>query len=362
MKRTVLVTGASGFIGRHISRALESAGYGVHGIDPQHESGHFLDHVQAWDARDFFRKFGHSYDVVVHAAAVVGGRAKIDGDPLALAVNLELDAALFQWAARTHPGRVVYLSSSAVYPVFLQSAGDPMTAGMHCRKPEPDMLADPKVRERMKEAAKFSPASLCPTQGRPGHGTGCMCGTWLLRDENDRKLSEASVDLDNPQLPDALYGWCKLTGERLASLARAAGVPVSIVRPFSGYGEDQGEDYPFAAMAARARRRDDPFDIWGSGEQVRDWIHVDDICAAILAMVEQGIDGPVNLGTGRATSMRQLAGMFAAAAGYEPEFRPLPEMPSGVAYRVADVTRLSDFFTPSVSLEDGIERSIKEGA
>ena len=354
--KTALVTGAEGFIGRHMTDALAASGWNVWGFDLPD------------DARDYFRNTMPSHfltppqevDLIVHAAAVVGGRAKIDGNPLALAVNLELDAALFQWAARTKPGRVVYLSSSAVYPVWLQSAADPLTAGLHWRKPDPDMLNDPGARQRMREAVKFSPASLCPTQARPGHGTGCMCGAWLLRDENDRKLSEASVDLGNPQQPDQLYGWCKLTGERLAMLARAEGVPVSVVRPFSGYGTDQSEDYPFAAMAARARRRDDPFEIWGTGDQVRDWIHVDDICAAILAMVRDGIDGPVNLGTGRAASMRELAGMFAAAAGYDPEFKTLPEKPAGVAYRVADVTRLSEFCTPAVSLEDGIERAIKE--
>lgn len=286
-----LVTGHRGFIGRHMKAAMEDAGYRVHGIDIADDD----------DARGYFRNTGaRGYDVVVHAAAVIGGRAVIDGDPLAQAVNLELDAALFAWAARTRPGRVVYLSSSAVYPVMLQS--------------------------------------------------------W----DDARQLREEAVTLHEPivGLPDQLYGWSKLTGEQLAGLARAAGVPVTIVRPFSGYGEDQSTDYPFAAFAARARAREDPFAIWGSGDQVRDWIHVDDICAAILAMISGGIDGPVNLGTGRPVSMRQLARMFCAAAGYSPEFKVLPGKPSGVAYRVADVTRMREFHKPAVQLEDGIKRAL----
>lgn len=292
MKRTALVTGAAGFIGRHMTSALAAAGYAVLGVDVQDGD----------DAADFFRYSEGCYDLVVHAAAVVGGRARIDGTPLDLAVNLELDAAMFRWAARTQPGRVVYLSSSAVYPVSLQTAA------------------------------------------------------WA-----GSRLRETLVSLDLPRLPDALYGWSKLTGERLAALARAEGVPVTVVRPFSGYGEDQSKDYPFPALAARALAREDPYVIWGSGDQVRDWIHVDDICAAILAAVAGGVDGPVNLGTGRPTSMRTLAGMFAAAAGYSPVFKPLPEMPSGVAYRVADVTLLSEFYRPRITLEEGIERSIRKG-
>ena len=213
----------------------------------------------------------------------------IDGNPLALAVNLEPDAALFQWARQ--PGR----------------------AGCCTCPPRRPTLSAQRHR-------------LC-------HQTA---------------LHEDIIDPEDPGLPDQLYGWCKLTGERLAALARAEGVPVSVVRPFSGYAEDQSSDYPFPSLAARARNREDPFAIWGTGKQVRDWIHVDDICAAILAMVREGIDGPVNLGTGRPVSMRELAGMMCDAAGYEPEFKPLPEMPAGVAYRVADVTRMREFHTPRI--------------
>ena len=118
--------------------------------------------------------------------------------------------------------------------------------------------------------------------------------------------------------------WCKLTARGLKACPSRWSV-----RSFAATQRTSRSDYPFPSLAARARAREDPFAIWGTGEQVRDWIHVDDICAAILTMVREGIDGPVNLGTGRAVSMRQLAGMMCAAAGYEPEFKPLPEMPAG---------------------------------
>jgi nucleoside-diphosphate-sugar epimerase len=288
-----LVTGSAGFIGRHIRVALIRSGYDVQGLD-------IIPAPGTWqrDARDYFRRSGAHYDVVVHAAAVVGGRAQIDGNPLALAANLELDAAMFQWAARTRPGRVVYLSSSAAYPTDLQHIG-------YCHR-----------------------------------------------------LIETDISHAFPQLPDALYGWSKLTGERLALLARAESVPVTIVRPFSGYGEDQSTDYPFPAFAARARARADPFVIWGDGQQARDWIHVDDICAAIMAMIAGGFDGPVNLGSGQATAMRELAGLMCAEAGYEPVIEVLADKPLGVAYRVADVTLMEQFFRPKVSLEEGVRRAL----
>jgi nucleoside-diphosphate-sugar epimerase len=286
-----LVTGSAGFIGRHVTRTLVKSDYDVTGIDV----------ADGRDARDFFRQDCTHYDVIVHAAAVVGGRKVIDGDPLAQAVNLELDAAMFAWARRTSPGRVVYLSSSSAYPVWLQSSG------------------------------------------------------------YHRQLNENDIDLSNPDQPDALYGWCKLTGERLARIAAGNGVRVSVVRPFSGYGEDQDDCYPFPAFAARARRRENPFTIWGSSAQVRDWIHIDDICAAIMVMIREGIDDSVNLGSGTGTSMIDLARYMTEAAGYEPEFMVLQKEAMGVMHRVANVEKMLRFCAPRVTLLDGITRAIKMG-
>jgi nucleoside-diphosphate-sugar epimerase len=268
----------------------------VHGIDLLAKSPE--------DARDFFRHDNaRGYDLVVHCAAVVGGRKLIDGAPLALASNLELDAGLFQWALRTRPERVVYFSSSAAYPVSYQAL---------------------EARTSLNEA-KIDPS-----------------------------LSTAVAGV-----PDQLYGWTKLTGENLAHRARQEGVPVTVVRPFSGYGEDQDESYPFRAFAERARRRADPFDVWGSGDQVRDFVHIDDIVNATLLMVREGIDGPVNLGTGRGISMLSLAALFCRGAGYDPVVNAVRDAPAGVGYRVADTAYLRSFYEPEISLEEGIQRALK---
>lgn len=285
--KTALVTGGAGFIGRHLCGALLLAGYAVRSVDGKQ------------DARDVFRRENGTYDLVAHCAAVGADRASIDRSPLALAANLELDAGLFGWAARQKPGRVVYLSSSAAYPVSLQDGSVP------------------------------------------------------------RRLRESDINPGCPEQPDGIYGWAKLTGERLAALTRDAGVPVTVVRPFSGYGESQNSArFPFPALAQRARRHEDPFTIWGTGRQVRDWIHVDDIVAAVMTMVSEGIDGPVNLGTGHGTSMLELATMMCAAAGYSPRFEPQPAAPSGVACRVADITRMSEFYRPKITLAEGVKRAI----
>lgn len=302
MRKYALITGISGFVGSHFRDYLLKTGWEVYGVDivpfPCNHAG--LDGEKT-DARDYFREASQRFDLVLHCAAIVGGRKVIDGAPLALASNLELDAGLFQWALRTQPGRIIYFSSSAVYPVFLQQEG----------------------RVAMQEY-----------------------------------FVDLTEDATKVGVPDQLYGWAKLTGEKLAVRARQEGVPVTVVRPFSGYGSDQSPDYPFTAFIDRALRREDPFSIWGSGSQVRDFIHINDIVRATMAMAEQGIDGPVNLSSGVPVALRALAGRICRESGYAPRQNVI-DGPEGVTYRVGDARRLNEFYKPSITLEEGIQRALK---
>lgn len=285
----VLLTGSAGFVGRHLHAALGQRGDDVRTVDL----------IYGLDCLEFFRVDRTRYDLAIHCAAIVGGRAAIDGSPLAVATNLALDSWYFRWLVQSGTPRAVYFSSSAVYPTALQS-----------------------------------------------------------HDAGHRQLRETDVDLSHPSLPDVTYGLAKLTGEQLAAYARGEGVSVAIARPFSGYGEDQDLDYPFPSFAARARQRADPFEIWGSGQQVRDWIHIDDVVAGILAVVDADVVEPVNLCTGRATSFDELARAFMSAAGYDGALKELGDRPQGVAYRVGDPTRMLSIYEPKVSLEEGIRRAL----
>ena len=79
---------------------------------------------------------------------------------------------------------------------------------------------------------------------------------WAIRTRQRHVLYLSSCAAADDQ-PDS-YGLLKLTGERMAEQARAAGLNVTVVRPYSGYGEDQSEDFPFGASSPgreRARTR-----------------------------------------------------------------------------------------------------------
>lgn len=289
-----LVTGSAGFVGRHFVRELERRGYTVN----------CWDLAEGQDAHHLFDVDTTVHDLVVHCAFHVGGRAAIDGKPRLLAWNVELDAAMFDWAVRTGQRRVLYFSSSAAYPVALQGS---------------------------------------LTTSRP--------------------LRENDIDLGRSYFgnPDARYGWAKLTGEQLARAAAESGLAVHVVRPFSGYGAGQDHTYPFRAIVERARNRETPFTIWGPGTQVRDWIHISDVVAGAMAVVDADCRLPVNLCTGAGTSMLELSAMCCAAVGYGPAFAPKPDAPTGVLYRVGDPGRFFDFYKPSMSLEEGVARALGRG-
>jgi nucleoside-diphosphate-sugar epimerase len=136
-------------------------------------------------------------------------------------------------------------------------------------------------------------------------------------------------------------------------------VSVTIIRPFSGYGVDQDETYPFRAFIERARRRDDPFEIWGTGEQVRDFVHVDDVVSATLTAVTAGVSGPLNICTGVPTSFNQLAGLVCRAAGYSPKFLWRGDKPQGVRYRVGSTKQLEQVYRPNISLSEGVWKALQ---
>lgn len=326
-----LVTGSAGFVGSHFVRRLKADGWGVVEVDIAAEPVPWVGPVMVgpdpvvakMDCRDFFRAEATRdwfvrMDLVIHCAAVVGGRATIEGQPMKVATDLAIDADLWQWALRTRPGRVVYFSSSAAYPTELQT-----------------WTVATSVND-------MTPVYVAPPDARP--------------------LTETDIDLDDIAHPDQTYGLAKLVGEIQAAHVRAEGVPVTVVRPFSGYGPDQDLDYPFPSFIDRATRRADPFDIWGDGGQVRDFIHIDDIVNAVMVCVEQGVDGPVNLCTGRPTSFNELADIVCSAAGYEPERQHHPDAPTGVRYRVGDPTLLHDVWRPRIPLEEGVARALDLGS
>ncbi len=237
---------------------------------------------------------------VFHFAAIVGGRATIDGDPMKVALDLAIDALFFRWICLNKPERALYPSSSAAYPVDLQT--------------ESDAIA----------------------------------------------LSESDIDFTRMGQPDMTYGWSKLTGEYLASIAAEHyGVSVTCIRPFSGFGEDQDLSYPVPAIARRAALKENPFEVWGSGKQGRDFVHIEDVMDCTLLAMDHIKDGSaINIGSGKLTSFLDLIQIFTSFAGYNPEIKPLLDKPVGVHSRYGNMDYVTEKlgWKPKLSIEEGMRR------
>ncbi len=308
----VCITGACGFVGRHFVRRLCDDGHDVTGVDDMSEGiplrewafpptrEDFKLHLFERDCRDFFRRYpAADFDLIIHCAAVIGSRMR-DYHPLAIAENLAIDTAFFQWCTKTKAKKVIYFSSSAAY------------------------------------------------------GGACQTREW------NAALPERSLRFDSVTvgIPDGMYGWCKLIGEYLAQLAvKHYGLDVVIYRPQSGYGEDQSLDYPLPRIVQRVVDREDPIVIWGSGEQSRDFIHIDDIVEAVLVTKDKLKPGEVlNLGSGVPTTLKQIAISAGCYGDWNPQIVCDTTKPEGTFARYCDPTKLHTFYKPKVSLAAGIER------
>jgi nucleoside-diphosphate-sugar epimerase len=314
MGTSVLITGAAGFLGRHFVREHLRLGHFVLGIDDlsnknsewpeelpelqrrQERAQHWLQRaiVNLEDPRN---QIGlTNWDIAYHFAAPVGGREKIENDPLFNSASLGIDQLFFRWAVN-RVGIAVYPSSSAVYGVTYQEGqGVPLKEGM------------------------FQPDS----------------HRW--------------------EAPDEMYGFTKLAGEVLASKSAKYGLNTLCIRPFSGYGPGQSLEYPIPSILNRAARREDPLVVWGTGEQSRDFVHVNDIVGATLARLNAGIHGyqTMNIGSGERVRFRQIAWAAGAIVGYQPTIQPDLSKPAGVNSRYADTTEMSRYYTRTVMLKDGL--------
>lgn len=241
-------------------------------------------------------------DYVFHLAADHGGRGYIDLHQSACATNLALDGLVIRAAQRAGVEKLVYASSGCVYPVELQ--------------------------ERPSEVV-------------------------YLREEM----------VGPPYHADNLYGWAKLMAElTLQAYHRDHGLKSVTLRYFTAYGERCGESHAIIAMIARAFCGQDPFVVWGTGEQVRNWTYVSDLVEGTILAAERIDDGvAINIGTMERTRVIDAAREILRRTGVNARIQPDPSQPTGPYNRVADnsLARRLLGWKPRVSFSEGLDRTIR---
>jgi UDP-glucose 4-epimerase len=152
---------------------------------------------------------------------------------------------------------------------------------------------------------------------------------------------------DAPTRPLSAYGADKLGCELHARVAtHVHGVPTIGLRFFNVFGPRQDPNSPYSGVISifcERLRRGAPIQIHGDGRQTRDFVYVADVVAALIAAMDRRPAGaPVmNVCTGRATSISELAETIAALLGRRPEIEYGPPRPGDIRASVGDRTRVS---------------------
>jgi GDP-L-fucose synthase len=140
-----------------------------------------------------------------------------------------------------------------------------------------------------------------------------------------------------------------------------------VLRPSNIYGPY--DDFEFetshvmAALIRRVVERHDPIEVWGTGNDIRDWIYIDDfIDAMILATEKINSYDPINIGLGKGYSIKQALQMILEVDGYtEAKVKYDPSKPSMIPVRLIDTTKAERVlgFKPKTSLREGIKKTVE---
>ena len=308
----VLVTGGTSFIGSSLVDALVSRGAIVRVVDDLSTGRYeYISRLVESGSVEFIKgdlldaeiatRSVRGIEYLFHLAAIHGGRGYVDLHNVECSMNLILDGQLFREAVKAHVEKIIFASSGCVYPNHLQS--------------------DPAKE------------------------------VYLTED-----LVGPPYDADN------MYGWAKLMGElTLRHFVKQGLLKAASCRYFTVYGPRGKEDHAVIAMIARAFIQQNPFEVWGTGEQIRNWTYIDDIVEGTMLAAEGIDDGTaVNLGTMERIRVVDAAAMILRRMGVEVPLKFLPDMPTGPYNRVAANRLAKELigWEPRVPFREGIVKTI----
>jgi UDP-glucose 4-epimerase len=190
----------------------------------------------------------------------------------------------------------------------------------------------------------------------PSYLQGDAGSTYLLKEEDADPFERDRA------LADLEYGWAKLMGEMaLKAYHKQYGMKTSSVRIFTAYGPRENETHAIIALIAKAFVRMEPYVIWGTGEQDRNFTYVQDIVDALILAAEKITDGsPVNAGREDRITLNRAAEIVFEISGWRPRrIEHDLSKPQGVASRAADLARARCklAWEPKISYHEGFTRT-----
>lgn len=306
--KIALVTGSSGFIGGHLVDKLRNLGYFVIGADIEPPAYVQPDQFFHFDLRKqslcegiFFET---QIDEVYNLAAMMGGMGFI-GDEKAHAHEImtgstQIVANILDCCVRYKVKKVFYASSACVYNMNLQVNTDA-----------------PALKEE---------------DAYPAH-------------------------------PDLIYGWQKLLGEQMhLAAAKSEGLNVKIARFHNVFGPNGvysgGKEKAPAALARKVvmAKPGEDIEVWGSGEQQRSFLYIDDCITGILKLMASDFSGPVNIGSDERVTINELASMLISISERQLGIKNVESGNIGVHSRCSDNTLIEKMlgWKPQTPLHKGL--------
>ena len=308
--KKVLVLGAGGFIGSHVVNRLKSEGYYVVGVDmrrPMYSLSQ-ADKFEVGDLRNIeFCKsiLGENYARVYQLAADMGGAGYIftgHNDANVMSNNVQINLNTLNICKDIKPDVLFFASSACIYraPLYYDS-------------------------------------------------------------------TIYSEDTAYPAEPDSEYGWEKLFSERLyQAYSKKFRLNIRIARLHNVFGPDSewdgGKEKAIAAICRKviAAKEGDPIQIWGSGEQTRSFLYVDECIEGIERLVVSSFSEPMNIGSDEMLTIRALTEMIIDISGKKLYIENI-DGPIGVDIRTSNNSLISQKlnWSPSYPLRTGVEKTYK---
>lgn len=330
LHKKVFVTGGAGFIGSALTNQLIKNG-AITTIGDNLSTGSLKNILRIWEENNLkykktswgykaenghkfiyidFQKFNDAlqalsnHEIIFHLASNFGGRGYINTHPADCCENFSINQNVIKAAYIQKVDRIQFSSTACIYPFDLQKNYN---------------------------------------------------SSYLLKEKDGMKNNWANADQE--------YGWAKLMGEiTLQAYHKQYELKGSIARYVTAYGPWENDTHAIIALIRRAVNKEDPYIIWGSGKQDRDFTYIDDIVSGTLLACEKitNVD-VVNLGTSVRHTMIEVVNLIFDILGWKPKKIIFDKTkPEGVKTRALDIRKAKKImnWNPRYTLREGLKKTI----